>query len=103
MMLLLSNRGQTIWNMYQQLREDPRRRFALAYTIEDAEMRLWFCNRSEMLVSTPFNFITVSHDLRLIVYHYPRLTPACRVMTISCASFSASPLLKITRLAGTPQ
>lgn len=53
--------------MYQQLREDPRRRFALAYTIEDAEMRLWFCNRSEMLVSTTFNFITVSHVLRLIV------------------------------------
>ncbi|KAJ3558270.1 hypothetical protein NM688_g1023 [Phlebia brevispora] len=37
---------------------DPRRRFVFSFTIENVKMRLWFCDRSQILVSEPFNFIT---------------------------------------------
>jgi hypothetical protein len=46
--------------MRQTLLEDPRRRFVLAFTIENTMMRMWTANRSEVLVSEPFNFIKVS-------------------------------------------
>lgn len=44
---------------------DPRRRFTLGFTIENTRMRFWFSDRSQILVSEPFNFITVSVPLRL--------------------------------------
>ena len=48
------------WNMYKVMFEDPRRRFVHAFTIEDTTMRVWLGNRSEMIVSKPFNFMKVS-------------------------------------------
>ena len=43
------------------LQEDARRRFVIAFTIEDDNMRLWLASRSEVLVSLPFKWITVRH------------------------------------------
>ena len=45
--------------MYQVMHEDARRRFVYAFTIENTTMRLWFASRSDIIVSDPFNFITV--------------------------------------------
>ncbi|KAI0744376.1 hypothetical protein BC629DRAFT_1299031, partial [Irpex lacteus] len=45
--------------MYQIMLEDPRRRFVYGFTIENTMMRIWMGNRTEVLVSEPFNFITV--------------------------------------------
>ncbi|KAJ3543490.1 hypothetical protein NM688_g5849 [Phlebia brevispora] len=38
--------------------ENPRRRFVYGYTLDDMAMRLWFCDRSQLIASTNFNFIT---------------------------------------------
>ncbi len=41
------------------MQKDPRRRFAFAFTIENTDMTLWFCNRSQIVKSESFNFILV--------------------------------------------
>ncbi|KAI0916496.1 hypothetical protein AcV5_002974 [Taiwanofungus camphoratus] len=51
------NVGKVIWSMEHCMRDDPRRRFTFGLTIEDTQMKLWFCSRAELLVSEPFNFI----------------------------------------------
>lgn len=49
---------------------DPSRRFTFAYTIEDTNMRLWFCDRAQIVASEAFNFIKVSlFQPRRIAYH----------------------------------
>ncbi|KAI0700876.1 hypothetical protein BC835DRAFT_1411725 [Cytidiella melzeri] len=48
------------WNMHQVMQEDPRRRFVFAFTIENTQMRAWMANRSDVVVSEPFNFIQAS-------------------------------------------
>ncbi|KAI0797194.1 hypothetical protein C8Q75DRAFT_888257 [Abortiporus biennis] len=45
-------------SMHHVLRSDPSRRFTYGFTIEDTDMRLWFCSRSAVIASTPFDFIT---------------------------------------------
>ncbi|KAI0089643.1 hypothetical protein BDY19DRAFT_1070382 [Irpex rosettiformis] len=40
------------------MRETVYRRFIFGYTIEDTDMRLWFCSRSDLVVSEKFNFVT---------------------------------------------
>ena len=56
------------------MQEDPRRRFVYAFTIENTTMRVWLCDRSEVLVSEPFDFMRVSPrlagDVRLYVSFY---------------------------------
>jgi hypothetical protein len=47
------------------MREDPRRRFAFAFTVENRNLRLWFASRSEILVSESFDFISVCPFLAL--------------------------------------
>ena len=56
---LVQDMTQILWDMYQIMREDPRRRFVFGFTIENTQMRVWMANRSEVVVSEPFNFITV--------------------------------------------
>lgn len=53
--------------MYHTLREDPRRRFTYGFTIENYTMRIWFGGRTDIFVSTPFNFMTVSIASRGLV------------------------------------
>ncbi|KAJ3552165.1 hypothetical protein NM688_g4296 [Phlebia brevispora] len=51
------------WSMERCMHSDSRRRFIFAFTIEDAHMRLWYCDQSQILVCTPFNFITDHHPV----------------------------------------
>lgn len=41
------------------MRIDPCRRFTFGFTIENVGMKLWFSDRSQILVSEIFNFVTV--------------------------------------------
>ena len=50
-----------LWSMNHIMREDVRRRFVIGFTSEDATMRFWFCSRSDVFVSEPFDFLKVGH------------------------------------------
>ncbi|KAJ3541551.1 hypothetical protein NM688_g6067 [Phlebia brevispora] len=67
--------------------QDPRRRFIYAFTIENATMRFWFCDRTQIVVSEPFNFITehepVVHFVLSLMYAEPAdygLDPTMRLL-----------------------
>lgn len=66
------NVAKIIWSMHQCMREDPRRRFTFGLTIENKEMRLWFCSRAQLLVSEGINFLqdhaTVIHLFLALMY-----------------------------------
>lgn len=47
--------------MHHILREDPRRRFTYAFTVEDITLRLWYASRSEILVTKPIDIMKVSY------------------------------------------
>ncbi|KAJ3554316.1 hypothetical protein NM688_g3173 [Phlebia brevispora] len=44
--------------MFQCLHRDARRRFVYGFTVDDSRMRLWFCDRSQIVVSDSFLFVT---------------------------------------------
>lgn len=49
--------------MHKCMGQDPRRRFTYGFTVVDTSMSLWYCDRSQILASEPFNFVSVSsHD-----------------------------------------
>ncbi|KAJ3557298.1 hypothetical protein NM688_g1546 [Phlebia brevispora] len=52
-------------SMHNCLRKDPCRRFTLGFTIENTTMRLWYCDRSQIVCSEPFNPII---DCRWLVH-----------------------------------
>ncbi|KAI0085288.1 hypothetical protein BDY19DRAFT_909100 [Irpex rosettiformis] len=52
------NNAKIIWSLHHAMRETVYRRFIFGYTIEDTDMRLWFCSRSDLVVSEKFDFIT---------------------------------------------
>lgn len=43
--------------MTQIMALDPTRVKTFAITVQDASMTLWFCNRSGLITSEPFNFV----------------------------------------------
>lgn len=45
--------------MHQKLRDDPTSRFTFGFTIENTDMRYWFFDRSNIIVSEAFNFMLV--------------------------------------------
>jgi hypothetical protein len=47
------------------MRDDPRRRATFGMTIENSTTRIWFCCRSSVVVSEPFDFIAVGLSIRL--------------------------------------
>ncbi|KAJ3552851.1 hypothetical protein NM688_g3934 [Phlebia brevispora] len=53
---LNDNIEQLVWNLNQTMRNDPCRRFTLGFTIENTVMRIWHCDRSEVVVSKSFDF-----------------------------------------------
>ena len=57
--------------MAKCMNQDARRRFVYGFTIEDCHMRIWFCDRTQILVSTEFDFISVriSYLSPIIVAH----------------------------------
>ena len=50
-------------SMANSMRFDPRRRYVLGFTIENTDMKLWFCDRAHTICSEPFDFTTVSFIL----------------------------------------
>ncbi|KIP12353.1 hypothetical protein PHLGIDRAFT_113828 [Phlebiopsis gigantea 11061_1 CR5-6] len=56
------NRVKILWSMNHMMREDARRRFVIGFTIDNADMRYWFCSRSDVFMSTSFNWLT-DHDV----------------------------------------
>ncbi|KAF7797922.1 hypothetical protein EIP86_009129 [Pleurotus ostreatoroseus] len=55
---ILENITKVTTSMHMCMQNDPRRRFLHSFTIENKRMRLWFCDRTRILVSEPFEFIT---------------------------------------------
>ncbi len=51
------------WSICTSLRKDPRRRFTYGYSIEDTDMRLWYCDRYRIVTAVPFNFMFVSSSI----------------------------------------
>ncbi|KIP01905.1 hypothetical protein PHLGIDRAFT_321572 [Phlebiopsis gigantea 11061_1 CR5-6] len=49
--------------MNHVMREDVRRRFVAGFTIENSSMRYWFCSRSDVFVSEPFNTLKDHSEL----------------------------------------
>ncbi|KAF7790436.1 hypothetical protein EIP86_001391 [Pleurotus ostreatoroseus] len=45
-------------SMAECMYRDPRRRFTFGYTIENTSMRLWYCDRLQIVASETFNFVT---------------------------------------------
>ncbi|KAF7790438.1 hypothetical protein EIP86_001393 [Pleurotus ostreatoroseus] len=54
----LENEEQEAWNLYMCMLEDPRRERVFGFTVENTQMRLWYCSRVDLLISTAFNFMT---------------------------------------------
>lgn len=55
----LKNINKILASMLDCMRRDPSRRFTFGFTVEDASMKLWYCDRSQIVVSEPFDFIEV--------------------------------------------
>ncbi|KAJ3552022.1 hypothetical protein NM688_g4376 [Phlebia brevispora] len=54
-------------SMHRCMQNDARRRFVYSFTINNSALRLWFCDRSQILVTEPFNFIT---EHRAVVHFF---------------------------------
>ncbi|KAF7799146.1 hypothetical protein EIP86_010377 [Pleurotus ostreatoroseus] len=71
----VSNAKKITHSMKRCMRHDPRRRFVIGFTIINCDMRLWYCDRSQLLASQPFNFIsdhiTVVHFFLSVLYAQP--------------------------------
>ncbi|KAL5532038.1 hypothetical protein ACEPAF_5602 [Sanghuangporus sanghuang] len=52
------NVTKIVYSMQHTMTLDPCKRFTFGITIENTNMRLWFCSRAIMVVSEAFNFIT---------------------------------------------
>ena len=57
---------KVFWSMHHVLRNDPRRRFTFAFTIENRTLRIYFACRSTVVVTQPFDFMSV----RFIYLHH---------------------------------
>jgi hypothetical protein len=55
----VQNYSKVAYNAMQTL-NDPCHRFTYGITIEDCDARLWFFNRGQVIVSQPFDWLTVS-------------------------------------------
>ncbi|EKM61577.1 uncharacterized protein PHACADRAFT_55426, partial [Phanerochaete carnosa HHB-10118-sp] len=50
------NIHKVLWALNHIIREDPLRRAAYGFTIEDTSTRLWYCDRSQVIASASFDF-----------------------------------------------
>lgn len=55
----MQNISKVLWHMAYIMANDPARRFTFGVTIEDTNMRLWFCDRSGFVASDVFNYTQV--------------------------------------------
>ncbi|KAL1742347.1 hypothetical protein HDZ31DRAFT_43457 [Schizophyllum fasciatum] len=63
------NHQKVIWNMFQTLRSDARRRFVFGVTFENTTVRLWHMNREVTMVSEPFD---MNANYRILADAYAR-------------------------------
>lgn len=79
----VKNMFKVTTSMAECMCRDPRRRFTFAYTVEDTSMRLWYCDRGQIVVSDAFNFITVSSVYRPFYMSFLRVSWSqdCEPMT----------------------
>ncbi|KAL5512617.1 hypothetical protein ACEPAG_3270 [Sanghuangporus baumii] len=61
------NVTKIVYSMQHTMTLDPCKRFTFGITIENTNMRLWFCSRAIMVVSEAFNFIT-QHEILVHVF-----------------------------------
>ncbi|KAL5496160.1 hypothetical protein ACEPAH_3077 [Sanghuangporus vaninii] len=59
------NSRNVIRSIQQMMARDPCRRFSFGITVENTNMRLWFCSRATPVVSKPFDF---TMDLALLLH-----------------------------------
>ncbi|KAL5496147.1 hypothetical protein ACEPAH_3069 [Sanghuangporus vaninii] len=57
------NVSKLMFNIQQTMTLDPCRRFTFGITIENTNMRLWFCSRATPIVSEAFDFTTAIKPL----------------------------------------
>lgn len=50
---------KVLWGMNHVMREDPLRRATYGFTIENTKTRLWYCDRTQIIASTVFDFFQV--------------------------------------------
>ncbi|EKM53940.1 uncharacterized protein PHACADRAFT_209774, partial [Phanerochaete carnosa HHB-10118-sp] len=70
------NYEKVLWSMHWIMQEDARRRFVFGFTIANTSMRMWFCSRSEVLVSEEFDIMA---NRRALVDFLIRITFATRL------------------------
>lgn len=58
------NMAKVLLAMQHIMSLDPCRRFVFGITIDNAEMRLWYCNRSWLAVTEPIDIIKVNKPFR---------------------------------------
>ena len=91
----IQNRAKITWSMANCIAKDPRRRFVYAFSIENTDMRLWFCDRSKILVSEPHNFILVSMP-QMSRYYILTVGIPIRIIYRSYTSSCPLPMHKIS-------
>ncbi|CUA76408.1 hypothetical protein RSOLAG22IIIB_12258 [Rhizoctonia solani] len=61
---MIDDYAKLIWSMHHIMRTDPRRRCVYGLTCENTKARLWYNDRSDIVVSTEFD---VNKDWKLLV------------------------------------
>ena len=101
MLSALQNITKVTSSMSRCMSEDPRRRFVYGFTFEDMNMRLWYADRAQLIVSEPFNFILVSKTISLKGSSL-MLAPPTRTTYTLYISFYLSPSPSCKNSVGTP-
>ena len=55
----LQNVEQLVWDIRETMRLDPTRRFTFGVSIENTGMRIWYIDRSNIIISELFDFMKV--------------------------------------------
>lgn len=82
------NVDKMLWGLHHMMREDPCRDFAYGFTIEDTTMKMWYCDRSNIVISDEFDIHKVRGRVLIIAPQSP-IQIASRIVENS--SFSAYP------------
>ncbi|TDL23987.1 hypothetical protein BD410DRAFT_786685 [Rickenella mellea] len=64
---ILDDISKVLWSMSLVMALDPCRRATFAFTVEDASMRVWFCDRSGFAVTDEFDFMKDLDTLLAII------------------------------------
>ena len=62
--------------------DDPGRRFTFGFSAEDTRMSLWYCDRTQFIVSDSFDFVTVSLSRYIRITGLHRLPGVCKPLPV---------------------